>query len=334
MNLAAESFGLRLTRAVRRKGTPVVVGLDPRTTHLPVELRNRWEVSLGTGPAAYATAYEEFCSRVVDVVAPLVPAVKVQSAFFEQLGPWGVGAMGRVMAKARREELLVIHDGKRNDIGSTAEAYAAGYLALPRHDQTSNVGEADQPLAAAWDADAMTVNPYLGDDGLEPFLRIADERGAGVFALVKTSNPGGPRLQDLVCDGVPVYRHVAQWVEGLAAATCGEDRYGSVGAVVGATYPAELSELRGVMPHVLLLIPGYGAQGASARDVAGAFDDDGLGALVNSSRGILFAYEREPYRGYGPDRWEQAVEHATRDMIAELASETPAGQLSTSGRRT
>jgi orotidine-5'-phosphate decarboxylase len=242
--------------------------------------------------------------------------------------------MARVMAKARREGLLVIHDGKRNDIGSTAEAYAAGYLASPRHDRASQVDEGDPRLAAAWDADAMTVNPYLGDDGIEPFLRVAGERGAGVFVLVKTSNPGGARLQDLTCDGKPVYRHVAEWVESLAVTGCGDARYGAVGAVVGATYPRELSELRQVMPHVLLLIPGYGAQGASARDVAGAFDDEGLGALVNSSRGILFAYEREPYRAYGPDRWEQAVEHATRDMIAELATETPAGRLRTAGDET
>ena len=175
----------------------------------------------------------------------------------------------------------------------------------------------------------MTVNPYLGDDGLEPFVRIAGQRGAGAFVLVKTSNPGGPRLQDLVSEDKPVFRHVAEWVEELARSSSGGQKYGHVGAVVGATYSAELSELRQVMPHVLFLIPGYGAQGATARDLAGGFDEEGFGALVNSSRGILFAYERNEYDGYGQDRWEQATQQATRDMIYDLASETPAGALQT-----
>jgi orotidine-5'-phosphate decarboxylase len=324
---STEPFAARLVAAVRARRTPVVVGLDPRIDRLPGEVRARWERDLGCGPLARASAYEEFCCRVVDVVAPMVPAVKVQSAFFEQLGHHGARAMARVMAKARRAGLLVIHDGKRNDIGSTAEAYATGYLDRPFRSEAIEACAGDGPAEACWHSDAMTVNPYLGDDALEPFVRVACTRGAGIFVLVKTSNPGGPRLQDLASAAKPVFRHVAEWVQELAQSRCGDGPYGPIGAVVGATYPEELSELREIMSHAWLLIPGYGAQGASARDVAGAFDDNGLGAVVNSSRGILFAYEDEAYRHLGPDRWEQAVEQATRDMIAELAAETPAGRL-------
>jgi orotidine-5'-phosphate decarboxylase len=249
-------------------------------------------------------AYKRFCNSVSDIVAQLVPLVKVQAAFFEELGPAGMAAMGEVIAHAQGQGLLVIVDGKRNDIGSTALAYARGYLGRD---------------ASAWQADALTVSPYLGDDSLAPFVEVARQRGAGVFVLVKTSNPGGRLWQDLQCNGRPLYHHVAEHVEGLATATNGECGYGSIGAVVGATYPAQIAELRAAMPHTWFLVPGYGSQGGTARDVVGAFDSRGLGAIINSSRGIVFAHERPEYaERFGPSRWQDAVEAATRQMIEEL----------------
>jgi orotidine-5'-phosphate decarboxylase len=219
-----------------------------------------------------------------------------------------------VIAYAQQNGLLVILDGKRNDIGSTATAYAQGML-----------GAGGQ---SPWGADALTVSPYLGDDSLQPFIDVALARAAGVFVLVKTSNPGGKMLQDLVADGRPLYRHVAEYVEQQALATVGTCGYGAVGAVVGATYPAQLAELRAAMPHTLFLVPGFGSQGGTARDVAAAFDAAGRGAVVNNSRGIIFAYAAKPYsERYGAARWQHAVEAATRDMIEQLRSETPAGKL-------
>jgi orotidine-5'-phosphate decarboxylase len=251
-----------------------------------------------------AEAYLRFCNGVLDVVAPLVPVVKVQAAFFEEVGPSGMAAMGDVVLHAQDRGLLVIVDGKRNDIGSTAEAYARAYLGREQ---------------SAWHADALTVSPYLGDDSLTPFVQTATERGAGVFVLVKTSNLGGRFLQDLVCDGETVYRCVADHVEQLAAATAGACGYGAVGAVVGATYPEQLVELRRAMPHTWFLVPGFGSQGGTAADVAGAFDSRGLGAIVNNSRGIIFAHERPEFaQRFGVARWQDGIEAATRQMIEEL----------------
>lgn len=303
-------FADRLIAAIRRCRNPVLVGLDPRADSLPQGLR----AARTDDGGEVAEAYRKFCCGVIDVVAPLVPIVKPQAAFFEELGPAGMGALADVIGYARQQGLLVLLDGKRNDIGSTATAYAQGYL-----------GPAP---ASPWGADALTVSPYLGDDSLQPFVQVAKQRGAGVFVLVKTSNPGGKLFQDLVADGRPLYQHVAALVESLAAQTLGDGGYGAVGAVTGATYPQQLPELRTLMPHSWFLVPGYGAQGATARDVAGAFDAHGLGAVVNSSRAIIFAHSRKEYRDrFGDARWQEAVEAATRDMIAELARETPAGRL-------
>jgi orotidine-5'-phosphate decarboxylase len=268
----------------------------------------------GTTLAQTATAVGAFCRGVVDVVAPLVPAVKPQAAFFEQLGPPGMAVLAAIIGYAQERGLLVILDAKRNDIGSTAVAYADAFLGRDGR--------------SAWGADAMTVSPYLGGDSLAPFVEVATERGAGLFVLVKTSNPGGGMLQDLVAEGRPVYRHVAQHVEKLAGKTAGECGYGAVGAVVGATYPQQLQELRAEMPHAWFLVPGFGAQGGTARDVAGAFDERGLGAIINSARAIIFAHKRKPYAArFGPTRWQAAVEAATRDTIDQLRADTPAGRL-------
>lgn len=303
-------FGDELARAVRRTASPAVVGLDPRCDQLPTGLAPADPADL----AQRAQAYERFCCDVIDVVAPLVPAIKPQAAFFEECGPAGMVALGRIMDHARQQSLLVILDGKRNDIGSTAEAYARGYL-----------GRDGQ---SAWQADALTVNPYLGADGLEPFINIAADRGAGLFVLVKTSNPGSGMLQDQQVGGQALYRQVAEYVQQQSEATCGEHGYGIVGAVAGATYPRQLAELRTAMPHTWFLVPGFGSQGATAQDVASAFDQRGLGAVVNNSRGIIFAHRREEYRErFGESRWQEAVEAATREMIAQLRAETPAGRL-------
>jgi len=293
-------FSERLAEAVTRLGNGVVVGLDPRREQIPTSLRR----GHGDAPIERARIYSAFCCGVIDVVAPLVPAVKPQAAFFEELGPAGMQALSEVILHAYSRDVIVILDGKRNDIGSTAEAYARGYL-----------GRGQTECGA----DALTVSPYLGADSIEPFVKTAHERRAGVFVLVKTSNPGGGQFQDLVCDGKPVYRHVAEFVERLAATSVGKSGYGDVGAVVGATWPEQLVELRQAMPHAWLLIPGYGSQGGKASDVAAAFDSRGLGALVNNSRGIIFAHSRPEYAGrFKPGQWQQAVESATRDMIAEL----------------
>jgi orotidine-5'-phosphate decarboxylase len=302
------NFADRLHDAIRRKRTAALVGLDPRFERLPAPLVAEVKSRGPSDPLALmARAFEEFCLRIVDVVAPLVPAVKPQAAFFEELGPQGMAALERVIRHARKAGLIVICDAKRGDIGSTAEAYARAYLA------------GEDPDAAVWASDALTVSPYLGRDTLMPFVNVAQERGAGIYVLVRTSNPEAGTFQDRKTEGVPLYRAVADVVETFAKGLSNGSDFGPVGAVVGATYPAELAELRQAMPHVPLLVPGYGSQGAGAIDVIPAFNAEGLGALVNNSRGINFAYEQWPYsKEFGPDRWEDAVDAATRKMIQDL----------------
>ena len=306
---SADYFAARLAAAVRKCRNPVMVGLDPRCVQLPPSLQPHdprdWP--------ATADAYRRFCCGVIDVVAGRVPIVKPQAAFFEQLGPCGMNALGDVIDYAVGKELLVVVDGKRNDIGTTAEAYAAAYLG--------------RKPASAWGADALTVSPYLGDDSLEPFMKQGRLHGAGIFVLVKTSNPGGKLFQDVVSEGLPLYQRVAAYVESLAQHTRGPSGYGDVGAVVGATYPEQLAELRTRMPSSWFLVPGFGAQGGAAQDCAAAFDAQGLGAVVNNSRGIIFAYARAEYRRFGEDRWQEAVSAAVEDMIAQLRAETNAGKL-------
>jgi orotidine-5'-phosphate decarboxylase len=310
-------FADRLAAAVRAKGNAVCVGLDPRWESLPAEVRTRHG---GATPAAVAAAFEEFCGRVLDVVAPLVPAVKPQSAFFEACGPDGMAALQRLLRKARGMGLLTILDGKRNDIASTAAAYADAAFAGTRI--TDGKAVRTHPV---WEADACTVNPYLGRDAVEPFLESARRASAGVFVLVRTSNAGAGLFQDLVVSsgagaGRPLYEHVGAAVTGWARENLGEYGLGDVGAVVGATYPAELAALRQLMPEVVFLVPGFGAQGGTADDVAAAFRPDGLGAVVSSSRGILFPF--------APDdpRWAERVEAATRATVAALAPFSAMGQ--------
>jgi len=280
-------FADRLAEAVRGKGTPLCVGLDPRFEMLPAEISERHEDR--------AAAYAEFCLRVLDIVAPLVGVVKPQSAFFEACGPAGFVALKKVIERARELKLLTILDAKRGDIASTAEAYA-------------------EAAFTAFAADALTVNPYLGRDSVEPLLKAARRSGRGIFVLVRTSNPGAGQFQDLMCDGRPVYHHVAEAVAAWGRENVGSCGDGDVGAVVGATHAKELVELRTALPNTWLLIPGYGAQGGSAADVAAAIRPDGLGAVINSSRGITF-----PLRPGDAD-WERQIEKATREASAALSS--------------
>jgi len=294
-------FADRLSAACRDRGNALCVGLDPRWDALPDSLRARH--ADGT-LAGVARAFEDFCLRVVDLVAPLVPVVKPQSAFFEMCGPEGMLALQRVLRRATARGLLTVLDGKRNDIASTAAAYADAAFA------GVTIDGATHPV---WDADALTVNPYLGRDAVEPFLRSARRSGKGVFVLVRTSNPGARQFQDLDCGGKPLFLHVAEAVRSWARESVGGCGLGDAGAVVGATYPAELAALRAAMPEVPFLVPGYGAQGGGAADVAAAFRPDGSGAVVSSSRGITCAF--------APDEpaWEDFVEGATRLAIADLA---------------
>lgn len=301
------NFAERLATAVRQKGTPTLVGIDPRFEQLPPALQT--DSSL----AGQAAAFEKFSCELIDAIADLVAVIKPQAAFYEQLGPLGMAALAKTVSYARQKGLLVILDCKRGDIGSTAEAYAKAYLG------------ADSP----WGGDCLTVSPYLGDDSLTPFVDQCTATDSGIFVLVKTSNPGSGTLQDLTIDGKTIYRRMAEHVESLAVQTKTDgQQYGAVGAVVGATYPEQLAELREVMPSAWLLVPGFGSQGGGPKDVAAAFDADGLGALINNSRGLNFAFAKEPYKTtYGAANWQDASAAATRDMIAALKADTTAGKL-------
>lgn len=294
------NFADRLAAAVQRTRSVACVGLDPRKGQLPSVIAG------GVGhdlPDEWAAAYTQFCTEIIDVVKELVPCVKPQAAFFEQLGPSGMVALAEVIRYARDAGLIVVLDGKRNDIGSTATAYADAYLGT------------DSP----WGSDSLTVSPYLGRDSIEPFAEMCDSREAGIFVLVKTSNPGGGLFQDRVTDGERVFESVAGLVGELNRERIGDSGYGPIGAVVGATYPQQLAELRAAMPTSWILIPGFGAQGGGAEDVAAGFDEHGLGAIVNSSRHIIFAHARPEYADrFGDRQWQGAVEAATREMNDQL----------------
>lgn len=302
----SDSFATRLNDAIRRTQSITCVGLDPRKANLPGELKSLAE---SDHPDAWAAAYTAFCKGVIDSVADLVPCVKPQVAFFEQLGPAGSVALGEVIAFARDAGLMVIVDAKRNDIGSTASAYADAYLGSGKGDQGSS-----------WGGDSLTVSPYLGRDSLDPFVEVCDQRSAGIFVLVKTSNPGGGDFQDRLSDGNTLYEDVADMVTDINESRLDDHGYGPVGAVVGATYPEQLAALRKRMPHSILLVPGFGAQGGKAEHVRHAKDAEGMGAVVNSSRGIIFAYQQDDYRTrFGEQGWKDAIRAATIDMNAALA---------------
>ena len=292
----SEHFADRLLEAIARKGSPVCVGLDPALEHLPAEL----------APPTDATAQQKvaavraFCQGVLEAVAPVAPAVKPQIAFFEQLGPGGYALYFEMVALARRLGLMVIGDVKRGDIGSTAAAYAAAHLA-----------GADAP-------DAVTVNGYFGADGIEPFIKVAAATGRGLFVLVRTSNPSAGALQDFAdATGRKLYELAAGQLANQADRPdlIGASGYSCVGAVVGATWPDQARRLRQLMPRQLFLVPGYGAQGASAADCAAAFMPDGAGAIVNSSRAVLTAHRRKDLAGMD---WRAAVRQGAVELAADI----------------
>lgn len=301
------NFADRLLAAIDAKGSPVCVGLDPVYEKLPAVLRQGSDEA-----AARLAAIDGYCRTVLELVAPYVPAVKPQSAYFEVYGAAGVAVYEQAVRYAQRLGLIVIGDVKRNDIGSTAQAYAAGHL------------------LAEGTADAVTVNGYLGEDGIAPFADAARPSGKGLFVLVRTSNPSAVTVQDIASpDGRKVYEHVAAMVgrigggEGLQG-RCG---YSCVGAVVGATYPQEAAALRELMPQQIFLVPGYGAQGGTAKDCAASFKSDGTGAIVNASRSVIFAYNDKKHAGKD---WKQAVADGAREFAADIAS---AVQNTTKARR-
>lgn len=294
--MTSTHFGDRLLEAIEKKHSHVVVGLDPDYDLLPAEVREAFPREEYAGDAEMkAACFRHFLSGILERLADDAVAVKPQLAYFEALGAPGYALYLELIARAKDLGYLVIADAKRGDIGSTAEAYARAHLEVAG-------------------ADAITVNPYLGTDGLEPFFRRARDAGKGVFVLVKTSNPSSADIQDLpLAAGGLLYRRVADLVNTWGAGTEGLGGYRAVGAVVGATHPREGAELRGIMKGVPLLVPGYGAQGATAEDLAAFFDDRGLGAVVNSARAILYAYRKRP-----GVRWDEAALQETREMKAAL----------------
>ncbi len=310
-----EHFADRLMRAIKEKDSRVCVGIDPVYERLPVRLKGRARYD----ERDVARAVEDFCTPILEAVRDDAAAVKFNSAFFEVLGPFGGELLQRLIATSLRLGLITIVDAKRSDIGSTAGWYARAVFA-------------NYVPVAMRHADAVTINPWLGSDGTLPFINEAKRIGGGVFVLVKTSNPSSAELQDLVADGKPIYRRVADLVSRWGAEHVGESGYSSVGAVVGATHPEQLSELRRAMPHAPLLVPGFGAQGGGPEDVAGAFDDEGLGAIVNSSRGIIFAWEQEKYRDrFGAEGFDRAAAAAAAEMRNAINSAIDAPEADRGG---
>lgn len=303
--VGARPFAERLAEAVLAKNSRVCVGLDPVITELPAKVAADAVERHGDGQLAVAMALLEFGRGIIDAVAPYAAVLKPQSAFFEACGPAGLYVLHALMLYGRERGLVVIEDAKRNDIGSTAEAYAQAHLG-----RMTLVGGDTAP---AFDADALTINPYLGRDGLMPFIKAATRYGKGMFVLVRTSNPSAGDLQDLEVEGEPVYLRVARLLAELSEGLQSSGGYTPVGAVVGATYPQQAALVRQALPHSWFLVPGYGAQGATAADVAVNFDRDGLGAIVNSARGIIFAH-KQPWAKEQGLTWQDAAAEATRQM--------------------
>lgn len=272
-----------LINKIKALKNPSVAGLDPRLDFLPRHILKAGIDTHGKTVAAAAAAILEFNRGLIDALCDLVPAVKLQSACYELLGPEGVALMRDTVVYARERGMYVIIDAKRGDIGSTAEAYAEAYLGGFEID-----GETLRPF----DSDAMTVNPYLGFDGIKPFAQLCRQNGKMIFVLAKTSNPSSGELQDLVSGDFAIYRHMGGLIGKWGADIIGTHGYSSVGAVVGATYPQQMRELREALPHTFFLVPGYGAQGADISDLKLAFNPDGLGAIVNSSRAIMCAWQK------------------------------------------
>lgn len=310
----------KLIDAIGKTNAPVVVGLDPNLSFVPRFLQEKAREEAGSisdpsDPArdpnlvAAAEAVWEFNKGIVDAIYDIVPAVKPQIAMYEQFGLPGLAVYDRTVRYCREKGLIIIGDVKRGDIGSTSASYAKAHIGR------IEVGQNRIPV---FDVDFATVNPYLGSDGVEPFVDVCNSCDKGIFVLVKTSNPSSGEFQDVLTrDGVPMYELVGQKVREWGAKSM-DGRYSNVGAVVGATYPEQGERLRKLMPETFILAPGYGAQGATAKDLSAFFDEEGAGAIVNSSRGIIAAHTKDAYREFGPEGFAQAARAASIDMIEDL----------------
>lgn len=298
----------KLCEKIKKLNAPIVVGLDPMLSYVPEHIVKKSLAEHGETLAGAADAIWQFNKEIVDAVYDLIPAVKPQVAMYEQFGVAGMAAYKKTVDYCHEKDLVVIGDVKRGDIGSTSAAYAVGHLGKVQ------VGSR---MLSAFNEDFATVNPYLGTDGIKPFVDVCREEKKGLFILVKTSNPSSGEFQDRMIDGRPLYEwvgeKVAEWGE-----DCMGDSYSYIGAVVGATYPEMGKVLRKVMPKSFILVPGYGAQGGKAADLVPYFNEDGLGAIVNSSRGIIAAYKKEPYAKFGAEHFAEASRQAVVDMIADI----------------
>lgn len=299
----------KLIEKIKKTGAPIVVGLDPMLQFVPEHIKKTAFASKGETLEGAAEAVWLYNKEIIDSIYDLIPAVKPQIAMYEQFGVPGLAAFQKTVDYCREKGLIVIGDVKRGDIGSTSSAYASAHLGRVL------VGNR---MCTAFGEDFATVNPYLGTDGIQPFIDVCKEEKKGIFILVKTSNPSSGEFQDRLIDGKPLYEHVGEQVAAWGEQLMGENGYSYVGAVVGATYPEQGRLLRRVMPKSFILVPGYGAQGATGRDLVHFFDKDGLGAIVNSSRGIIAAYRNEKYAGFGAEGFAEASRQAVLDMIADI----------------
>ena len=299
----------KLISNIRKTNAPIVVGLDPMLNYIPEHIQKKAFAEFGETLEGAAEAIWQYNKGIVDATYDLIPAVKPQIAMYEQFGIPGLVAYKKTVDYCKAKDLVVIGDIKRGDIGSTSTAYAVGHLG---HVQVGS------KKYAGFDEDFATVNPYLGSDGVKPFMDICKEEKKGIFVLVKTSNPSSGEFQDREIDGRPLYElvgeKVAQWGDELMG-----DGYSYVGAVVGATYPEMGKVLRKIMPKTFILVPGYGAQGGKGADLVHFFNEDGLGAIVNSSRGIIAAYKQEKYKEFGAENYADASRQAVKDMIADIS---------------
>lgn len=300
----------RLVDKIKKMEAPIVVGLDPMLSYIPSYLLDKAIKDQGETLEAAAEAVWEYNKGIVDAICDIVPAVKPQIAMYEQFGIPGLQVFKKTVDYCKSKGLVVIGDVKRGDIGSTSAAYATGHIGRVQ------IGSKKLP---AFDEDFITVNPYFGTDGIKPFVDVCREEKKGLFILVKTSNPSSGEFQDQKIDEKPLYEivgeHVAKWGE-----ECMGDSYSYVGAVVGGTYPEMGKILRKIMPKTYILVPGYGAQGGSAKDLVPYFNEDGLGAIVNSSRGIIAAYKQPAYEKYGENGFADAARQAALDMKADINS--------------
>ena len=298
----------KLIENIKKTGAPIVVGLDPKLDFVPKQVQEKAYGEFGETLEGAAEAIWQFNKEIVDHTYDLIPAVKPQIAMYEQFGIPGLEAFKKTVDYCKEKGLVVIGDIKRGDIGSTSAAYAVGHIGKVQ------IGA---KTYAPFDEDFVTVNPYLGSDGVNPFIDICKEEKKGLFILVKTSNPSSGEFQDRLVDGKPLYElvgeKVAQWGE-----ACMGDEYSYIGAVVGATYPEMGKALRKVMPKSYILVPGYGAQGGQGKDLVHFFNEDGLGAIVNSSRGIIAAYKQDQYAQYGAEHFGQASRAAVEAMIVDI----------------